>query len=108
MGQNSGVSRNRPLLSELTARNAPHLAAPNASVASSPIVPNDPYFATRLPDDFRPSPERVAALITRLVLSPYSACGEPLITSIDWIAFAGMEVENTLFRWSETGWPSIT
>ena len=47
---------------------------------------------------FWPSPERVVALTTRLVLSPYSAAGEPEITSIDWMALAGIEVEKTLLR----------
>ena len=57
---------------------------------------------------FCPSPKRVVALMMRLLLSPYSAASAPAITSMDWIALAGMEVEKTLFRWSEMGWPSIT
>src|SRR5260370_1922231 len=60
------------------------------------------------PEGFCPRPERVFALTTRLVLSPYSAAGEPDMISMDWIAFSGIEVEKTLLRWSDIGWPSIT
>ena len=43
-----------------------------------------------------PRPLFVMALITRLVLSPYSAGGAPVITSTDAMAFSGIEVENCL------------
>src|SRR4051812_7148564 len=98
IGQNSGVSRKRPLRSEFTTRKLPKRGVPTPRVASSPIVPKEPYVVTKLPDGFWPRPERVMALITRLVLSPYSAGGEPEITSIDWMAFAGIEVEKPLLR----------
>src|SRR5215475_12142083 len=53
-----------------------------------------------------PRPERVVALITRLVLSPYSAGGAPEMISIDWIASDGSWFEKTLLNWSVMGWPS--
>ena len=52
---------------------------------------------------FWPRPERVMALITRLVLSPYSAGVAPVITSSDWIALSGGCVEKALLDWSEIG-----
>src|SRR5215470_3497210 len=103
MGQNSGVSRNLPVRSAFADRKFPHRAWPKANVASPPTVPKEPYFAARLPEGFCPSPDRVTAFTTRLVLSPNSAGGEPDTTSMDWIAFAGIEVEKTLLRWSEMG-----
>src|SRR5947207_1043833 len=96
IGRNSGVSRNLPDRSALAAKKLPHRAFPRPSVVSSPTVPKDPYVAVKLPEGFWPRPDRVLALITMLVLSPYLATGEPEITSIDWMAFAGIEVENTL------------
>src|SRR4051794_28218624 len=98
MGENSGVSRNRPVRSELNARKLPQLFRPRPTVNSSPTVPKDPYRARKLAKGFCPNPDRVVALMTRLVLSPYSAGGEPEITSIDSIAFAGIEAEKTLLR----------
>src|SRR5262250_719213 len=53
-----------------------------------------------------PRPERVVALMTRLVLSPYSAGGAPEMISMDWIASEGSWLENTLLNWSVIGWPS--
>src|ERR1700758_4940404 len=54
----------------------------------------------------RPMPDRVVTLMTRLVLSPYSAGGAPSITSRDCTAFEGNWLEKTLLCWSVMGWPS--
>ena len=45
---------------------------------------------------------------TRLVLSPNSACGDPVTISMLWMALAGSWVENTLLCWSLMGCPSMT
>jgi len=47
-------------------------------------------------EGFCPSPERVTALTTRLVLSPNSAPGAPVMSSMDWMALSGIWVENCL------------
>ena len=106
-GRNSGVSRKRPLRNELAERKLPSFLPPRPRVASSPTAPKEPYCAAKLPNGFWPSPERVTALTTRLVLSPNSAPGAPVISSIDWMALSGICVENCLLCWSEIGCPSI-
>src|SRR5579884_2691522 len=97
MGKNSGVSRKRPDRRPFAAMNQPYLGPPNPRVASRDGVPNDPYSASISPFGFiSPRPERVVALTTRLVLSPYSAFGVPVTSSIDWMAFTGICVEKFL------------
>ena len=56
-----------------------------------------PYDKLTLPVGVvTPWPDRVVAFTTRLVLSPYSAGGAPVITSTEAIAFSGIDVENCL------------
>src|SRR5580698_1459410 len=104
---NSGGSRKRPLSRPLTAMKLPQLSPPYARSNPASELPNEPYDAVMLPCGVvTPWPERVVTLITRLVLSPYSAGGAPEITSIDSIESAGIWFENTLLCWSVIGWPS--
>ena len=83
IGSNSGVSRNRPERSALTDRKFHNFAPPNPNVPSSEYVPNELRCATKLPFGFWPRPERVTAFTIRLVLSPNSAGGVPVINSMD-------------------------
>ena len=53
-----------------------------------------------------PCPDRVVTWITSAVLPPYSAGGAPEITSIDWIEFEGIWLENVLLVWSVIACPS--
>ena len=70
-------------------------------------MPKVPYEVVMLPVGLvTPWPERVVALMTRLVLSPYSAGGAPAMTSSDCTEFEGSWLEKTLLCWSVMGWPS--
>ena len=90
IGLNSGVSRKRPDRTPFAAMNHPAFGPPTPRLASTEGVPKDPYCASTSPlGRVRPRPERVVALTTRLVLSPYSAFGVPVTISIFWIALTG-------------------
>src|ERR1700730_14178597 len=97
MGRNSGVSRNRPERLTLSARKFPKVGVPNPRVALPDHVPNDPQLDSRLPNGLvAPNPDRVVAFTTRLVLSPYCASGEPVISSMPCSALSGICVEKSL------------
>jgi len=51
-------------------------------------------------------PDFVTMWTTRLLLSPYSAGGAPVMSSMDWMALSGIWVEKFLLCWSLMGWPS--
>ena len=59
-------------------------------------VPNVPYVVSMLPKGFAPKPERVVICATRLVLSPNSAFGVPVVNSMLCIALVGSCVEKIL------------
>src|ERR1700730_193855 len=88
---NSGGSRKRLVFNPFAARKLPHLGPPTAILKSAFTVPNEPYEVVKLPVGcITPKPERVVALITRLVLSPNSAGGAPEISSRDWTESVGI------------------
>jgi len=93
----SGGSRKRPVFNPFTAMKFPHFVPPKATLAPPVADPNEPYDVVILPVGFVcPRPERVVTLITRLVLSPYSAGGAPAMTSIDWMESTGIWLEKVL------------
>src|SRR5262249_32081312 len=71
----SGESRNLPLSSKLNAMKLPTLPFPKPNVPSVSTEPHVPSLVRKLPKGFLPRPDRVIALMIRLVLSPYSASG---------------------------------
>src|ERR1700722_949901 len=86
----------------------PQFLPPYARANAMLVVPKLPAESVTLPVGVvTPWPERVVALMTRLVLSPYSAGGAPSITSSDCTAADGTWLEKTLLCWSVMGWPSI-
>src|ERR1700694_4380708 len=108
MGRNSGVSRKRFERPAFTAAKDPKFELPEATLASAPTLPNEPNGTATAPFGFpAPSPDRVTALTTRLVFSPYSGVGKPVLSSMDCTALLGSCVENTLLIWSLMGCPSI-
>ena len=77
------MSRKRPERLAFSARKFPKLGVPNPSVALPVYVPNDPQLASKLPYGWvAPNPDRVVAFTTKLVLSPYCASGDPVISSM--------------------------
>src|SRR5579862_8386306 len=97
MGRSSGVSRKRPERLRLSARKLPNVGVPSPSVAPPVHVPKDPQLVSRLPNGLvAPKPDRVVAFTTRLVLSPYWASGDPVISSIPCSALSGICVEKSL------------
>src|SRR5579863_10295559 len=97
IGNNSGVSRKRPERLALKARKFPKLGVPNPSVALPVQVPNDPQLVSKLPKGLvAPNPDLVVAFTTRLLLSPYCAAGDPVISSIPCRALRGICVEKSL------------
>ena len=73
------------------------LGPPKPKAAPPCTVPNEPYAASRLAEHAgAPSPLRVVIWATRLVLSPNSESGAPVVSSMPWIAPVGSCVEKTL------------
>ena len=78
------MSRKRDVFSPLMETKFPHFEPPKARLALSSTEPKEPYEVVILPVGcVCPTPERVVTLMTRLVLSPYSAGGAPEMTSMD-------------------------
>src|ERR1700730_5024404 len=88
--ENSGVSEKRPLVTALTTMKFPNLDVPRPSAMLPPHVPKELQDASMLPNGIVAArPDRTVAFTMRLDLSPNSALGDPVISSMDWSALAG-------------------
>src|SRR5690349_12320061 len=97
IGNRSGVSRKWPERTPLTRKKFPYLGLPNPKDALPPQVPKEPQSEVSEPVGLvAPRPERVVAFTIKLDLSPYCASGEPVMSSMDCSAEAGIWVEKSL------------
>src|SRR5260370_16242109 len=97
MAGSSGGSRNRLVFKPLAAMKLPHFCPPYAKRKPPLTEPKLPYDVKMLPVGFvTPSPDRVVTLITKLVLSPYSAAGPPDTASLHSIESTRLWFDNTL------------
>ena len=87
----------RPLSTAFTTMKFPNLAVPIPNAILPDHVPKEPQDVSTLPNGFDPRPDRTVAFTIRLDLSPNSALGDPVISSMDCSALAGICVEKTLF-----------
>src|SRR5207247_4007426 len=105
---NSGGSRYRSVRMPVTDRKSPTVWDPPPMLRSPEGLLNEPNPNEALPVGFGWSrPDLVTMCTTRLLLSPYSAGGTPVITSIDCTASCEIWLEYRRLCWSVIGWLSI-